>query len=138
MINLDYLTLKAFINENKNYFINARIQKIRQASPKDLVLALRNQGESRKLYININPEIYHLSFMNQDTESQRGLFYPVKPPMFCMLLRKYLDNAKIINVSQPPYERILEFELEAKNEIDGEKKLILAIEFMGKHSNIIL
>lgn len=138
MINIDYLTIKAFIKENFSYLSGARIQKIRQSSAKDLVLVLRNQGESRKLYINITPDIYHIAFLSTESENLRGLVYPSKPPMFCMLLRKYLDNAKIVNITQPHYERIIEFELETKNEIDGEKTLVLAIELMGKHSNIIL
>ena len=138
MINIDYLTLKAFLNESENYFIGSRIQKIRQTSPRDLILSFRNKGESRKLYINITPDIYHVSFMSEISELRRNLVYPSKPPMFCMLLRKYLDNAKVVSVSQPPNERILELELETKNEIDGEKTLILAIELMGKYSNIIL
>ena len=138
MINIDYLTIKAFLAENEEYFIGSRIQKIRQSSPRDLVLVLRNKGESRKLYVNITPDMYHISFMSGSNELQRGLVYPQKPPMFCMLLRKYLDNAKIVKVSQPYYERIVELELETKNEIDGEKTLILAIELMGKYSNIVL
>ena len=138
MINIDYLTLRAFLRESENYFLGARIQKIRQTSPRDLVLCFRNKGESRKLYINITPDIYHVSFMSEESEDRRNLVYPSKPPMFCMLLRKYLDNAKVVAVSQPPNERILELELETKNEIDGEKTLILAIELMGKYSNIVL
>lgn len=138
MINIDYLTIKAFLKENVNYFMGARIQKIRQTSSKDLILVLRNKGESRKFYINISPDIYHIAFLSPEREELRNLVYPSKPPMFCMLLRKYLDNAKIISVTQPHYERIIEFELETKNEIEGEKILILTIELMGKHSNIIL
>ncbi len=138
MINIDYLTIKAFIEEGREYLEGARIQKIRQTNPRDLVLVLRNKGESRKFYVNITPDLYYVSFMSEETERLRNLTYPQKPPMFCMLLRKYLDNAKIVKVSQPYYERILELELETKNEIDGEKTLILAIELMGKHSNIVL
>ena len=138
MINIDYLTLKAFLVENEEYFLGARIQKIRQTNQRDLILGLRNKGDSRKLYINITPDLYYLAFMTETTERLRNLTYPQKPPMFCMLLRKYLDNAKIVKVAQPHYERILEFELETRNEIDGEKTLILAIELMGKYSNIVL
>lgn len=138
MINIDYLTIKSFLKENEEFFLGARIQKIRQSSPKDLILVLRNKGESRKFYVNITPNIYHMAFMSTETEAIRHLTCPSKPPMFCMLLRKYLDNAKIISVNQPHYERIIELELETKNEIDGEKTLILAIELMGKHSNIVL
>ncbi len=138
MINIDYLTIRAFIKENKNFIISSRIQKIRQSSPRDLILVLRNNGESRKLYINISPELYHLCFMSSQNEEKRFLEYPKNPPMFCMLLRKYLENAKITNVTQPYYERIVEFELETKTDFEINKKFILAIELMGKYSNIVL
>ena len=138
MLNIDYLTLRAFLNENMDFLVNARIQKIRQSTPRDLVIVLRNNGQSRKLYINISPDIYHICFMSEFTEKKRHLIYPKNPPMFCMLLRKYLDNAKITAVNQPYYERIIEFELEAKTDFDANKKYILAVELMGKHSNIVL
>ena len=32
--------------------------------------------------------------------------------MFCMLLRKHLQGARILELNQPPLERILEFRLE--------------------------
>lgn len=138
MINIDYLTLRAFLEENRSFIQNSRIQKIRQSSPRDLILTLRNNGESRKLYINITPDIYYICFMTEETEKLRMITYPKNPPMFCMLLRKYLDNAKIVDVRQPYYERIIEFELEAKTDFDANKKYILAVELMGKHSNIVL
>ena len=128
MLNIDYLTLRAFLNENMDFLVNARIQKIRQSTPRDLVIVLRNNGQSRKLYINISPDIYHICFMSEFTEKKRHLIYPKNPPMFCMLLRKYLDNAKITAVNQPYYERIIEFELEAKTDFDANKKYILAVE----------
>ncbi len=138
MINIDYLTISAFIKENRDFIISSRIQKIRQSSPRDLVLVLRNNGESRKLYINISPELYHLCFMSPQNEEKRLLEYPKNPPMFCMLLRKYLENAKITNITQPYYERIVEFELETKTDFEINKKFILAVELMGKYSNIVL
>ncbi len=138
MINIDYLTIRAFLEENRKFITNSRVQKIRQASQRDLILTLRNNGVSRKLYINISPDIYHICFMSEETEKVRMLVYPQNPPMFCMLLRKYIDNAKITDVRQPHYERIIEFELETKNDFDGGKKYILTIELMGKYSNIIL
>ncbi len=138
VINLDYLTIRAFIEENKPFFSGARIQKIRQSSPRDLILVLRNNGVGRKLYISIDPELYYICFMSDETEKRRGLVYPKNPPMFCMLLRKYLDNAKIINISQPHYERIIEFEIETRNDFELDKRYILAVELMGKNSNVIL
>lgn len=118
--------------------IGARIQKIQQPTRRDFVFSLRNKGETKKLYININPQYYHVAFMSKDNEKKRLIEIPDKPPMFCMLLRKYLENAIISKVEQPPYERILELYIETYNELSEKIYLCLAIELMGKYSNVIL
>ena len=92
MINIDFLTLKAFYIENKDFLIGSRIQKIQQPTRRDFVFSLRNNSESRKLYININPQIYHICFMSSENEARRNILIPKQPPMFCMLLRKKLTN----------------------------------------------
>ena len=138
MITFDSLTLKAWIEENREFLTGARIQKIQQPTRKDFVFTIRQKGDSRKLYININPQFHHVCFMSKENEAKRLIEIPQKPPMFCMLLRKYLENAVIAQVNQPPYERILEFYIETFNELSEKIYLCLAIELMGKHSNVIL
>lgn len=96
---------------------NARIQKIQQPTRRDFVFSIRSKGETRKLYININPQYYHVCFMDKANEAKRLIEIPQKPPMFCMLLRKYLENSVIARVNQPQYERILEFYIETYNEL---------------------
>ena len=97
MISFDSFTLKKWLDENAEYMIGARIQKIQQPTRRDFVFSLRNKGETKKLYININPQYYHVAFMSKDNEKKRLIEIPDKPPMFCMLLRKYLENAIISN-----------------------------------------
>ena len=60
MINIDSLTLKLFVQENAEKFEDARIQKIQQPTRRDLIIQLHGGGETRKLYININPSVYHV------------------------------------------------------------------------------
>lgn len=138
MITFDLLTLKAFISEEKNFFCGARIGKIQQPTRRELILNLRNAGITRQFYINIDPVFYHVCFMNSETYSQRNIKIPQKPPMFCMLLRKYLENSKIAKVEMPENERILELYVETYNEIGDSVYLCLAVELMGRYSNIIL
>lgn len=138
MITFDSLTLCAWIKENKFFLEGARIQKIQQPTRRELVFTVRNQGETKKFYININPQIHHICFMGKENELRRMIAIPKKPPMFCMLLRKYLENSKICEVKQPPYERILEFYIETFNELSEKIYLCFAIELMGKHSNAVL
>lgn len=138
MINFDSLSLKKWVDENSEFLSNARIQKIQQPTRRDFVFSIRSKGETRKLYININPQYYHVCFMDKTNEAKRLIEIPQKPPMFCMLLRKYLENSVIARVNQPQYERILEFYIETYNELSEKIYLCLAIELMGKYSNVIL
>lgn len=142
MIHIDSLLLEAFYKENKDFFENARVQKIQQPTRKEIILQLRKNtehgGETRKLYININPGFYHLCFMSKENELRRNIEIPNQPPMFCMLLRKHMEGARILKINQPPFERILELTFENYNEIGDRIQECLSIELMGKHSNIVL
>lgn len=136
MINFDSLSLKAWVLENADYLTNASVRKIQQPSRRELVLHLRNNGENKKLYININPEFFHVC-LAEDLQ-RRGISIPDAAPMFCMLLRKYIQNGRIAEVRQPFGERILEFRFEYKDALDEINTLCLAVELMGKYSNVIL
>ena len=138
MINFDALILKLFYEENSEFLIGAKIQKIQQPNRSELVLIIRNFSETRKFYINFNPQFYHLCFMSKDNELRRNITIPQTAPMFCMLLRKYIQNAKIIKVDVPKYERIFEIYFEYYDELNEKSQLCLAIELMGKYSNVIL
>ena len=138
MITFDVLTLKAFTEENVEFLSGARINKIQQPTRREFIFNLRNNGETRQFYVNINPQFYHCCFMSKTNAQKRVIEIPAKPPMFCMLLRKYLENSRIAKVCQPEGERILEFYIETYNEIGDKIYLCLAFEFMGKHSNVIL
>lgn len=138
MISFDSKTLKLWMDENSDFLSAARIQKIQQPTRKDFVFSIRNKGVTKKLYININPQYFHICFMDKENEAKRLIEIPQKPPMYCMLLRKYLENALIADVKQPEYERILELYIETYNELSEKIYLCLAIELMGKYSNVIL
>lgn len=138
MITFDSLTLKAFIKEQQEYLTGARISKIQQPTRREFLFTLRNNSETRQFYVNINPQVYHLCFTSKDNIQKKIIEIPQKPPMFCMLLRKYLLNSRISKINQPKYERILEFYIETYNELGDKIYLCLAFELMGKYSNVIL
>ena len=55
-----------------------------------------------------------------------------------MLLRKHLNNGRIISITQPEFERIIDIEVEHLDELGDLCKKHIVAEFMGKYSNIIL
>lgn len=138
MINFDSLTLKGLLAEIAPIIENARVQKIRQPSRRELILTLRNNSKNFTLFISIRPSFAHMCFLEEDYKKFRLFDIPQAPPMFCMLLRKYLENSKIERVVQPENERIVEFYFTAYGELGESIRLVLAVELMGKHSNMIL
>lgn len=142
--NFDFLILNKFLQENENFLTGARIQKIQQPTRQELIFTLRNQGKTQKFYVNINPTFFHVCLISDENYKKRFFEKQEKkksfapPPMFCMLLRKYLESSKIAKVQQPQGERILEFYFETYNELSEKIYLCLAVELMGKHSNVVL
>ena len=140
MYNLDSLTLKYFYEENYDFIINSVVQKIQLPSRHEIILNLRNitKAKNKKLYININPKYPHVCFVDDKTLEKRNIVIPKMPPMFCMQLRKYFNGSKIKDFKLIPYERILEFYFDYFDEIGSLTRMCLAVELMGKHSNVIL
>ena len=136
MYNLDSLSLKIFVEENKDFFLGAVVQKIQMLSKREILLSMRNLGENRKLYINVNPKFAHMNFITD--KDNYFIKIPKEPPMFCMLLRKHLEGAKLSTVSVVEYERIVEFYFDIYDEIGSLTPMCMAVELMGKHSNVIL
>ncbi len=140
MKSFDSLSLKYFYNENCSFISGAVVQKIQLPSRHEVILNLRNisLSKNKKLYININPKYPHTCFIESVTIQKRNIIIPNNPPMFCMQLRKYLSGSKIKDFRVIEYERIMEIDFDYFDEIGSLIRLTLAIEFMGKYSNIIL
>ncbi len=136
MYNLDSLSLKYLIEENEEFFLNAAVQKIQMPSKREILLSFRNLGENRKLYINVNPKFAHMNFITD--KDNYFIKIPKEPPMFCMLLRKHLEGAKLSGVKVVKYERIVEFYFNIYDEIGSMIPFCMSVEIMGKHSNVIL
>ena len=128
MINFDSLVLKLFKEENESLFLGGKIQKIQQPSRSELLFSIRNLGQTRKFYVNFNPNFYHLCFINEESEKLRNFVIPKAAPMFCMLLRKYIMNAKILRVEVPKNERIFEIYFEYFDELNEKPCISLSKE----------
>ena len=112
--------------------LGAHVEKIHQPAREELLLALRWRGGAGKLLLSASAASPRIQFTAQSPEN------PKAPPMFCMLLRKHLGSGKLVGVRQEGLERILYLDFEATNEMGDLVTLTLAVEIMGRHSNIIL
>ena len=129
---LDGITISSITAELNQKLIGGRIDKIYQPLSDEIIFTVRSIGENYKVLISANsshPRM-HITQIQKDN--------PMTPPMFCMVMRKYIAGGKITKIYQPDFERIIILEVESMNELGDitAKKLIL--EMMGKHSNFIV
>jgi predicted ribosome quality control (RQC) complex YloA/Tae2 family protein len=112
--------------------IGARVEKIHQPSREEIVLSLHTRGGSVKLLLSANPASARICLTSRSQEN------PPAPPMFCQLLRKRLASARLVEIAQDGFERIVFFKFHCRNEIGDEETIILSVEIMGRSSNIVL
>lgn len=129
---LDGILLSLAKNEILDGAQFSRVEKIHQPSREELVIHLRGKGGSKKLLLSVRANSPRIHFTQHAPEN------PATPPMFCMLMRKRLVNAALVDVRQSELDRVLYIDFDATNEIGDRVKLTLSIEIMAKHSNIIL
>lgn len=108
-----------------------KINKIAQPEKDELLLTVKNNRETLRLSISASASLPLIYFTEANKPS------PLTAPNFCMLLRKHIGSGKIIRVSQPGLERIIEFTIEHLDEMGDLCRKRLIVELMGKHSNII-
>ncbi|HHW89928.1 MAG TPA: fibronectin/fibrinogen-binding protein, partial [Clostridiales bacterium] len=126
----DSFTLTAVKNELKKTLIDARLEKIYMPSSSLLLFNFHTKTGRQKLLIALD-NYARLHLTDQSFEN------PLNAPAFCMHLRKYLGGARLKSITQPPYERILEFNFSVLNELRDTVNFKVIAEIMGKYSNVI-
>lgn len=129
---LDGITAQLLSTELDKKLRGGRIDKIFMPDKYTVILHIRSLGTVQKLLISIDPSSPHINL----TETTRD--NPSMPPSFCMLLRKYLSGSKIISITNPGCERLIEIKASTIDELHDTKQLTLVVELMGRYSNCIL
>ena len=112
--------------------VGGRVDKIHQPSREELLVTMRTRDGAFRLLFNTGAGTARVHATRADIEN------PKVPPMFCMLMRKQLSGGKLTDIRQDGLERILYFDFDATDEMGDSCRLTLAIEIMGRHSNLIL
>ena len=127
----DGVTVASLVSEFNKKILNGRIYKIAQTESDELLLTIKVNRDQYRLLISANASLPLTYFTGTNKTA------PLTAPNFCMLLRKHINNGRIINISQPGLERIIDFEIQHLDELGDIKTKHLIVELMGKHSNII-
>ena len=128
----DATFLSAVMEEIRACTAEARVEKIHQPSRDTVILQLKCREGRQKLLFALNPTAPRLHLTQASPEN------PAEPPMFCMLLRKHLSGARLVEMSQIPMERCASFVFDCIDELGDHVRKTLVAELMGRTCNLYL
>ncbi len=129
---LDGIVVSSIVDELNKEILDGKIDKIYQPEKDEIILNIRSNRKNFKLLLSANATNNRVCFIDESKGN------PDTPPMFCMILRKYISGGKILNIKQLNFDRIIEFTISSLNDFGDYTEKTLIVELMGKHSNIIL
>ena len=127
----DGITIAAMVQELNTNLAGGRINKIAQPEADELMITAKGSNGQKRLLLSASASLPLIYF------TEKNKISPLTAPNFCMLLRKHIGSARILDIRQPGMERVVEFNLEHLNEMGDPCKKVLIMELMGKHSNLI-
>ena len=123
--------LSCTLSEIRKAALGARIEKVYQPERDEIILLMRSFEGGRRLLINAGSNNPRIGFTSTQKEN------PQNPPMLCMLLRKYLQGAKLVEIEMADFDRVAFLGFETRDEMGFECRRYLIIELMGKYSNLL-
>lgn len=127
----DGIVISNLVYDLKQALEGGKVAKIAQPEKDELLFTIKSQKTTYRLLMSASASLPLLYFTEANKPS------PLTAPNFCMLLRKHIGNARLVQVSQPGLERVVQFEFEHLDELGDLCRKKLMVELMGKHSNII-
>lgn len=127
-MNLDAFTISALADEFKDTIVGGRIQDVIDVDA--LGIGLEIYANRKRLYLYLSADARNPRLHLVDAKLRRGLS---KPTQLGLLLRRYAEGGLLTRVAQPAWERILELEIEARDD-----RLRLIAELMPRRANILL
>ena len=110
-MSFDGIFLHLTKNEIEKELLSFRVDKIYQPSKEELLFTFRTNAGVKKLLLSARADSARIQLTNQFVEN------PKNPPMLTMLLRKHLSGARLTEIIQEGFERILTLVFDARNEL---------------------
>lgn len=127
----DGIVIANLVRDMKEKLEGGKINKIAQPEKDELLFTVKNNRETLRLLVSASASLPLVYFTDTNKQS------PLTAPNFCMLLRKHIGTGRIVEVSQPGLERIIQLRIEHLDEMGDLCQKLVIVELMGKHSNII-
>ena len=129
---LDAGVIKLIASELDERLLSCKIDKISQPTRDETVFVMRTRSGTVKLLISARSGSARVGLTDASFEN------PLTPPSFCMLMRKHLIGGRVEKISAVDGERIMFLEFACTNEMGDRVKVTVAVELMGRYSNLVL
>ncbi|MHC1720997.1 MAG: NFACT family protein [Clostridiaceae bacterium] len=128
----DGIFIYSLVSELKKSIVGGKIEKVNQPEKDEVVLSVKHGRNLHKLSVSASA-VYPKFYLTRASKPN-----PLEPPMFCMVLRKYLLGSRLLDIRQLDTDRVLFIDFQSVDELGYDSIYTLAVEIMGKHSNITL
>lgn len=129
----DALTLAAVRDELAATVIGGVIQRVVLTG--ELAVGLEIYGQRRKRFLLCSAEPLAARVCLAEDRPVRDSDTPTP---FLLLLRKHVRDGRLIEIDQPPYERLLKLRIAKRGAVGAREEVDLIIETMGRRSNVLL
>lgn len=129
----DGITIHSIVQQLNAKLSTLKVDKISQAERDEILISFRGNGSTHKLLISASASLPRIYLVNNYKKEN-----PLKAPNFLMILRKYLQGGRVIQVRQDNFDRTVFIDIDTYDELKIQKVRTLIVEIMGRHSNIIL
>ena len=128
----DAIFMTALARELRDKLVGGKVDKLYQPARDEAVLHMRAGKENVRLLLSAHPAHPRAQLTQVPREN------PETPPMFCMLLRKHFTGARLLELTQPSMERLLDFRFETLDELGDRTERRLVLECIGRKANLIM
>ena len=131
-MSLDGFSMHRLVRELNAALSGSRIDKITQPNRTTVQFAVRQPGKNLCFCISVRPQNPAIFLLDVSLEN------PSEPSSYCMLLRKHLETGRIAAIHQHGLDRVIFIDVDILASGGRIVTKTLAVELMGKYSNIIL
>ena len=130
-MNFDGTMLHEALKDLRPKLEGARLQKLYQRGNHDFLWQF-HRGEKHWLLISVHPSSARLH------RTQLTIDKPTEPPLFTRVLRKHLEQGRLLSLRQHGNDRVVSLTFSVMDELKDRHERHVHIELFGKDSNLIL
>ena len=127
---LDVFTLSALVDEFMDTLVGGRVQDSVNIDHDSIGIEVYAYADHRRRYLFLSANNQSPRLYVTDEKLRRGL---PRPTQLGLMIRSHVEGGLIMHVSQPPWERVLIFDIDGA---EGEVSLI--VEPMERRANLLL